>query len=77
MSGVRITPFTDPCSGSQSEFLKRFLYLLQMLEDRTKLPVAHSYDEIIQAIDNNTVTVIRGETGSGKTTQVTSWIKLY
>ncbi len=42
-----------------------------MLEDRTKLPVAHSYDEIVQAIENNTVTVIRGETGSGKTTQVT------
>lgn len=58
----------------QQYFVLKYLWSLcifeQMLDDRTKLPVAHSYDEIIQAINNNSVTIIRGETGSGKTTQV-------
>ena len=46
-----------------------FTYL-QMLEERAKLPVAHSHDDILAAIEQNSVTIIRGETGSGKTTQV-------
>ncbi|ELT91287.1 hypothetical protein CAPTEDRAFT_220258 [Capitella teleta] len=48
--------------------------LKQMTEDRFKLPVSNSYDAIISAIENNQVTVIRGETGSGKTTQVPQYI---
>ena len=41
-----------------------------MLEERAKLPVAQSHDDILAAIEHNPVTIIRGETGSGKTTQV-------
>ena len=47
-----------------------------MLEVRTALPVAQSHDEILSAIQNNPVTIIRGETGSGKTTQVTATLTL-
>ena len=34
------------------------------------LPVAQKHDEIIEAIKNNQVLIIAGETGSGKTTQI-------
>ncbi len=45
-----------------------------MLRDRQALPVAQSHDEILAAIEQYPVTVIRGETGSGKTTQVPQFI---
>ena len=41
-----------------------------MLDSRFKLPVADSHDRIIDAIMRNSVVIVRGETGSGKTTQV-------
>ena len=41
-----------------------------MMEERAKLPVSQSHDEILEAIEKNPVVIIRGETGSGKTTQV-------
>ncbi|MCP3874298.1 MAG: ATP-dependent RNA helicase HrpA, partial [Desulfobacteraceae bacterium] len=34
------------------------------------LPITHKKDDIIQAIKKNTVVIISGETGSGKTTQI-------
>jgi len=34
------------------------------------LPVSSRHDEILEAIKNNQVTIISGETGSGKTTQI-------
>ena len=44
-----------------------------MLNERSKLPVFKSKEQILGAIDRNRVTIIRGETGSGKTTQVGSY----
>jgi len=41
-----------------------------MVDERGKLPIADSHDEILDAIQNNQVVLVRGETGSGKTTQV-------
>ena len=41
-----------------------------MLEQRFQLPVGQSRNDILHAINNNSVVIIRGETGSGKTTQV-------
>jgi len=43
---------------------------LQMVSERSQLPIADSHDEILDAIQQNQVVLIRGETGSGKTTQV-------
>ena len=40
------------------------------IENRQKLPVWESREAILEAINRHPVTVIRGETGSGKTTQV-------
>lgn len=45
---------------------------LQMLNERKHLPIADSHDEILAAIEQNQVVLIRGETGSGKTTQVSN-----
>jgi len=41
-----------------------------MVRERSQLPIADSHDEILAAIRQNQVVLIRGETGSGKTTQV-------
>lgn len=42
-----------------------------MLEARSILPIAKTKDEILQSLKQNNVIVVCGETGSGKTTQVT------
>jgi len=41
-----------------------------MMTERSQLPIADSREEILDAIQNSQVVLIRGETGSGKTTQV-------
>ncbi|KAG6868952.1 hypothetical protein C0993_007166 [Termitomyces sp. T159_Od127] len=43
-------------------------------EQRNQLPIAKGRDALIQEIQNNEVTVLLGETGSGKTTQVPQYI---
>jgi len=43
-----------------------------MVKERSQLPIADSHDEILDAIQKNQVVLIRGETGSGKTTQVST-----
>lgn len=48
--------------------------VLQILAEREQLPVRHFEDEIMAAIDNNPVVIIRGATGCGKTTQVPQYI---
>ncbi|CAG9773153.1 unnamed protein product [Ceutorhynchus assimilis] len=46
----------------------------KMLEFRSKLPSMKMKDEILNLIEHNQVTVISGETGCGKTTQVAQFI---
>ncbi|KAM7379866.1 hypothetical protein PAMP_005383 [Pampus punctatissimus] len=48
--------------------------LQKMLTDRQQLPVKQFEDEIMAAVDNNPVVIIRGATGCGKTTQVPQYI---
>lgn len=48
--------------------------LQRMIGERSQLPVWKSTDHILHAINNNPVTIIRGETGCGKTTQVPQFI---
>ena len=45
-----------------------------MLDNRACLPISQTHDVILETIANNRVTIIRGETGSGKTTQVPQYI---
>ncbi|CAL1277874.1 unnamed protein product [Larinioides sclopetarius] len=46
----------------------------KMLESRKELPVYQFHDDILQAIRDNSVVIIRGATGCGKTTQVSQYI---
>ncbi|CAH1795075.1 unnamed protein product [Owenia fusiformis] len=46
----------------------------KMLEGRLELPVNASKEQLLQAIEKNPVVMIRGETGSGKTTQIPQFI---
>lgn len=48
--------------------------VFQILGERDQLPVKHFEEEIMAAIDNNPVVIIRGATGCGKTTQVPQYI---
>ncbi len=47
---------------------------LQMLMERSQLPVKNFKEQIMSAINNNPVVIIRGATGCGKTTQVPQYI---
>ncbi|XP_076436287.1 ATP-dependent RNA helicase A-like isoform X2 [Babylonia areolata] len=49
-------------------------HLQKMLEERSKLPVGESRAYILDCINKSPVTLIRGETGCGKTTQVPQFI---
>nr|ABV48877.1 maleless [Drosophila simulans] len=46
----------------------------QFLEFRDKLPIASMRSEILTAINDNPVVIIRGNTGCGKTTQIAQYI---
>ena len=48
--------------------------LFQNLSDRQKLPVFSYREEILNAVQNNPVIIIRGATGCGKTTQIPQFI---
>lgn len=48
--------------------------MLQIVSERDQLPVKQFEEEIMAAIDNNPVVIIRGATGCGKTTQVPQYI---
>lgn len=48
--------------------------LNQVLQERELLPVKKFEAEILEAISSNSVVIIRGATGCGKTTQVPQYI---
>lgn len=48
--------------------------MLQIVSERDQLPVKQFEEEIMAAVDNNPVVIIRGATGCGKTTQVPQYI---
>jgi pre-mRNA-splicing factor ATP-dependent RNA helicase DHX15/PRP43 len=45
-----------------------------ILETRRKLPVYLFKDQLIQAVKDNQIVVVQGETGSGKTTQIPQFL---
>ena len=58
--------------GSKGSFGKRTN--MSILEQRQSLPVFKLKDQLIKAINDNQVLIVVGETGSGKTTQLTQYI---
>lgn len=51
-----------------------FDFSTQVLQEREMLPVKKFEPEILEAISQNSVVIIRGATGCGKTTQVPQYI---
>eukprot|EP00123_Amoebidium_parasiticum_P017098 comp23708_c0_seq1/m.40778 comp23708_c0_seq1/g.40778 ORF comp23708_c0_seq1/g.40778 comp23708_c0_seq1/m.40778 type:complete len:1218 (-) comp23708_c0_seq1:134-3787(-) len=47
---------------------------LTILEQRQSLPIFHLRDELLKAVEENQILVVIGETGSGKTTQITQYL---
>ncbi|XP_046672255.1 ATP-dependent RNA helicase A isoform X2 [Homalodisca vitripennis] len=58
----------------QKERLMSDSRLQNMIDQRNQLPVAAMRNEIMTAINENSVVIIRGNTGCGKTTQVCQFI---
>ena len=58
--------------GSKGSFGKKTN--LSILEQRKSLPIYKLRDELIKAINDNQILIVVGETGSGKTTQLTQYI---
>uniref|UniRef100_A0A3Q3B4Q4 RNA helicase n=1 Tax=Kryptolebias marmoratus TaxID=37003 RepID=A0A3Q3B4Q4_KRYMA len=59
---------------SETRWIFKQNRVVQILSERDQLPVKHFEEEIMAAIDNNPVVIIRGATGCGKTTQVPQYI---
>ena len=47
---------------------------MSIMEQRQSLPIFKLKDQLVQAISDNQVLIVIGETGSGKTTQITQYI---
>merc|ERR1719266_406607 len=58
--------------GSKGSFGKKTN--MTILEQRQSLPIYKLKDELIRAINDNQILIVVGETGSGKTTQMTQYI---
>ena len=58
--------------GSKGSYGKKTS--MSILEQRQSLPIYKLKDELIKAINDNQILIVVGETGSGKTTQMTQYI---
>ena len=47
---------------------------MSIKEQREGLPVYKLRDQMIQAVQDNQILIVIGETGSGKTTQITQYL---
>ncbi|XP_052737424.1 ATP-dependent RNA helicase DHX8 [Bicyclus anynana] len=78
MRGTGIAPQDLPewkkhvIGGKKSSFGKKTN--LSLLEQRQSLPIYKLRDELTKAISDNQILIVIGETGSGKTTQITQYV---
>ena len=59
-------------TGSKGSYGKKTT--LSIVEQREGLPINRLKDELIKAVHDNQILVVIGETGSGKTTQITQYL---
>lgn len=79
MKGSRNPKDSDDSSGDESEAVeaktvKKLTAHEKILEGRKKLPVFAYREEFLEAVRDNKVLIIVGETGSGKTTQIPQYL---
>lgn len=58
--------------GSKASYGKRTE--LSLMEQRQSLPIYQFKDELVKAVAENQILIVIGETGSGKTTQITQYL---
>ena len=58
--------------GPKSSFGKKTN--MSIIEQRQSLPIYKLKDELIKAVNDNQILIVIGETGSGKTTQITQYL---
>ncbi|XP_069111910.1 ATP-dependent RNA helicase DHX8-like [Argopecten irradians] len=78
MRGIGMTPQDIPdwkkhiTGGQKASYGKK--EKKSLLEQRQGLPIYKLKDELIKAVNDNQVLIVIGETGSGKTTQITQYL---
>ena len=73
----KITPVTEVATKKVSSINKKFIPVNrtpEVQEIRNKLPIIKEEQPIMESINENPITVLIGETGSGKTTQVPQFL---
>jgi len=50
--------------------MMQFSKLVKLKKDQANLPISHFREQIVDAVGNNQVVIIAGDTGCGKSTQV-------
>lgn len=76
--GMGSTPLEVPewkkhvIGGKKSSFGKKTD--MSLLEQRQSLPIYKLRDDLIKAVTDNQILIVIGETGSGKTTQITQYL---
>src|SRR5699024_1709413 len=58
--------------GTKASYGKRTE--MTLIEQRNSLPIYQFKDELIKAVADNQILIVIGETGSGKTTQITQYL---
>lgn len=74
LATATLESISSDLESQQKEKLQNDVALQKMLQDRQQLPVWAKKNEIMQVIYDNSVVIIRGSTGCGKTTQVCQYI---
>lgn len=74
LSQANLDQISEDLYNEHKQRLQNDSTLNKMITDRQKLPVAVMKNDIMDAINNNSVVIIRGKTGCGKTTQVCQFI---
>ncbi|KAL0984209.1 hypothetical protein UPYG_G00138520 [Umbra pygmaea] len=78
MRGIGMMPENMPAwkkyafGGNQASYGKKTE--LSILEQRETLPIYKLKEQLIQAVHDNQILIVVGETGSGKTTQITQYL---
>ncbi|KAK7109917.1 ATP-dependent RNA helicase DHX8-like isoform X1 [Littorina saxatilis] len=76
--GIGVVPTELPewkkqvMGGAKASFGKK--EKMSILEQRKSLPIAKLKDELLKAVHDNQILIVIGETGSGKTTQMTQYL---
>lgn len=68
-----MTQISNAMSNDISKRKKDSL-LQQKIKERIKLPIFNKKNEILEIVENNSVVIIQGGTGCGKTTQVSKFL---